>query len=274
MWVDFEDPRLSEVDVSAAIRTRNGEGIVVERAMYDEVPGQVFGAGHAGAGVNRGSTEWLFAEGATGAFFDLFLLLANPGQAPAVGDLLFLLPDGSVVTKPYAVPAQSRQTYLVDVLDPRLASTSASTIVRASNGVPVVAERAMWWSGRTGWYEAHVSAGATTTGTSWALAEGEAGGRDAASTYVLAANVGGTSDAVTFTLLFEDRPPLSKAFTVGPNTRFTMHVADHFPDAAGRRFGVEVTSGAAPLVVEGAVYSNAQGVFWAAGSNLLATKLR
>jgi glucose/arabinose dehydrogenase len=272
LWVDFEDPRLAAAEVSAAVRTRNGEGIVVERAMYGEAPGQGFAAGHAGAGVTSAAAEWFFAEGATGAFFDLFLLLANPGQASATGELRFLLPDGSVVVRPFAVPAMSRQTQHVDNLDPRLASTPVSTVVRSTNGVPIVAERAMWWSGLSGWHEAHVSAGATGAHTSWALAEGEAGGRDAASTYVLTANVGGTRDEVTCTVVFEDRPPLSKTFEVGANTRFTLDIASAFPEAVGRRFGVVVSSArGAPLVVEGAVYSDAQGVFWAAGSNLLAT---
>ena len=272
VWVNLEDPRLAAAEVSSSIRTRNGEGIVVERAMYRDAPGRPFGAGHDGAGVTAPSTDWFFAEGATGPFFDLFLLLANPGQAASVGELRFLLPDGSVVTRAFAVPGQSRQTHLVDLIDPRLASTAVSTVVRATNGVPLVAERAMWWPGdATTWHEAHASVGATRTATAWALAEGEAGGRDTASTYVLAANVGPVTSDVTFTLLFEDRPPRSTSFLVGANTRFTLNVADHFPEAAGRRFGVLVSSSGAALVVEGAMYSSAEGVFWAAGSNLLAT---
>ena len=50
-----------------------------------------------------------------------------------------------------------------------------------------------------------------------------------------------------------------------------------FPRRAGRRFGAVVESlGATPaqIVVERAMYSNAGGVIWAAGTNALATRLR
>ena len=48
--------------------------------MYRSVEGQVFAAGHASAGVTAAATSWFLAEGATGAFFDMFVLLANPND--------------------------------------------------------------------------------------------------------------------------------------------------------------------------------------------------
>ena len=65
-------------DVSAAIAAT--QPILVERAMYRSVDGQPFAAGHASAGVTAAATSWFLAEGATGAFFDLFVLLANPND--------------------------------------------------------------------------------------------------------------------------------------------------------------------------------------------------
>ena len=46
--------------------------------MYRNGAGQVFAIGHAAAAVAAPSASWFFGEGATGAFFDTFLLLANP----------------------------------------------------------------------------------------------------------------------------------------------------------------------------------------------------
>ena len=40
-----------------------------------------FRGGHDSAGVTEPPAHWFFAEGATGRFFDTFLLLANPGAA-------------------------------------------------------------------------------------------------------------------------------------------------------------------------------------------------
>lgn len=58
---------------------------------------------------------------------------------------------------------------------------------------------------------------------------------------------------------------------------FNVAVAAEFPEAAERRFGALVESrGASPaqLVVERAIYSDADQVRWAAGTNDLARRLR
>ncbi len=84
VWVDNEgitDPALAALastDVSAIIESTNGVPIIAERAMYLNQPGQDFGAGHESAGVNAPATQWFLAEGATGEYFDLFILIANP----------------------------------------------------------------------------------------------------------------------------------------------------------------------------------------------------
>jgi hypothetical protein len=52
--------------------------IIVERAMYLDRPGQPFAAGHESAAVTAPSTNWFLAEGATGSFFEMFVLIANP----------------------------------------------------------------------------------------------------------------------------------------------------------------------------------------------------
>ncbi len=59
-------PGLGATDVSASIVS--DVAILVERSMYMDTanPPQVFGAGHAGAGVTATNTRWFLAEGATG----------------------------------------------------------------------------------------------------------------------------------------------------------------------------------------------------------------
>ena len=66
---------------------------------------------------------------------------------------------------------------------------------------------------------------------------------------------------------------------MAPNSRFNIAPAadEFFPETRGRKFGMLVESiGAAPaqIVVERAMYSDANGVDWAAGTNALATKLQ
>ena len=53
-----------------------------ERAMYFGTPPDVlWKAGHESAGVTAPATEWFLAEGATGPYFETFILVANPGDA-------------------------------------------------------------------------------------------------------------------------------------------------------------------------------------------------
>ena len=69
-------PELASTDVSGVVTAT--QPIVVERAMYLNRPGQPFAAGHGSAGVTTPATSWFLAEGATGSFFELFVLIENP----------------------------------------------------------------------------------------------------------------------------------------------------------------------------------------------------
>jgi hypothetical protein len=268
---------LEATDVSAVIDSLNGIPVIVERAMYSSAAG-VFAAGHNSAGVTSLSTQWFFAEGATGSFFDLFLLFANPNASDAQVRAVYLLPNGTTVSKDYTVPANRRRTINVAFEDPKLADTAVSATLTSLNGVPFIAERAMWWPHGPAWHEAHNSAGSTVTGTKWAVADGEQGaGAEATQTYLLVANTSAAAAHLRVTVLLENGAPLIREYTVAGNSRFNVPVGSDFSLPAGTRFGAIVESlGATPaqIVVERAMYWNAGPVIWAAGSNLLASKLQ
>ena len=55
------------------------------------------------------STQWFLAEGATGTFFDLFILIANPSSDGDACRPDFLLTNGQVITqRPTRVAGNSR----------------------------------------------------------------------------------------------------------------------------------------------------------------------
>lgn len=276
IWVDLEDEALALTDVSAVITSTNGVPIIAERSMYLYVPDQPFGAGHNSAGVLEPSLEWFLAEGATGRFFDLFVLIANPGDQAAGITATYLLPDGRTIEKAYEVGPNSRRNIWVNYEDPRLADTAVSTTIRVTNGVPVIVERSMWWPGVGGWTEAHNAPGATATASRWAIAQGEEGGPRQTATYVLLANTSATDADVRVTLLFEDGTTAPKIFRVPGHSRLSVAVGMDFPIARERRFGALVEGlGDTPpqLVVECATYWNALEQWWAAGTDALATPL-
>ena len=65
-----------------------------------------------------------------------------------------------------------------------------------------------------------------------------------------------------------------KTYTVPPTSRFNIDVKTAVPELQNESFGarIEVTNGV-PIAVERSLYWNANGVFWAGGTNALATPL-
>jgi Tol biopolymer transport system component len=271
--VDGEGPDLEAVDVAAAITS--DLPIVVERAMYSTRPGQpAFAAGHGAAGVTAPALRWFLAEGATGNFFDLYVLVSNPNTTASTLKVTYLLPAGAPFEKTYSVGPQQRLTIYVQDEDPRLENTPVSVIVESTNNQPVVVERAMWFP-KGEWHEAHVSAGATTTGTRWALADGEItiGG----DTYILIANTSTTAGTATVTLLEEGGTPLPITVDLPPSSRVNVSVSAYLPvteENPRRRFGALIDSSGVEIVVERSIYATAGGIIWGAGTSALGTKLQ
>jgi hypothetical protein len=287
------EPGLENVEVSAIIRTPGGKPVIVERAMYMSAQGLLYAAGHESAGIRSPEQGWFFAEGATGNFFDLFILIGNPNATEAHITATFLFDDGTMCSMPGTVGAKSRYNIWVDVTEilgcPRsLADAAVSTTI--TSDIPVVAERTMWWPGPSAgnWTEAHNAAGATETGTKWGLADGEQGGARSNETYILIANTSSYAGTARVTLYFEDGATVSKDVPLNPNSRTNVAVGAPVPsggfgdDVTNKKFGAVIESlpvsgqsGPAEIVVERAMYSNGPGApFWSAGTDVLATKLQ
>jgi hypothetical protein len=268
IFVDEEDPRLQSTDVSAKITA--DQPIIAERSMYLASLGQPLGAAEAGAGVPAPQLKWFLAEGATGAFFDLYVLIANADTTDAAARLTFLLPDGSTFSKTYTIAPQSRRTLLIDAEDSRLRDTPVSIVAESTNGVPIIVERAMWWP-EGQWYEGHLATGATTTATRWALAEGEVTASQS-ETYILIANTSSRAGQATVTLLFESGDPIQFTVPLPANSRTNVPVSARLPaSAATFRFGALVESDGVELVVERSMYADVDGVTWASGTAALGT---
>ncbi|MGE3842763.1 MAG: hypothetical protein AB7I50_14395 [Vicinamibacterales bacterium] len=305
------EPGLEDVEVSAIIRTPAGKPVIVERSMYLSSGELFYGAGHESTGIRQPKTQWFFAEGATGSFFDLFILIGNPTDQAAHVTATYLFDDGTTCSTPVGnstqggfpvVGPKSRHNIWVDLEVipgcPRsLADAAVSTTI--TSDVPLVAERAMWWPGSTDmWAEAHNSAGAAETGVKWGFADGEQGFAHEAETYVLVANTSAHNGTARVTLHFEDGTSVQKDIELLANSRTNIPIgvvydgarsAEGLPERSGfgfgtdplnRRFGVIIESlplgeqAAVQIVVERSTYWNGPGAaFWAAGTNALATKL-
>jgi hypothetical protein len=280
--VDDVDAALAATDVSASMAA--AQPIIAERAMYVS-DATLFRGGHASAGIPTLAPAWFFAEGATGGFFDLFLLLANPGADPVTVAVDYLTDGGATHAKSYVVPGQSRRTVWVDDetfgADGKLLANVAVSM-RVTASAPIAAERAMWWQGGAAWYEGHASAGATGTATRWAFADGGIRFLPRVETFILIANPDTIDASVRVTILPEETAsaPLVDTITVPAGSRFTFDVQRRLTIPGDtrqeQRFGALVESlGATPaqIVVERANYWDVGGVPWEAGMGALAVPL-
>ena len=242
-----------------------------ERAMYFGTP--LFNGGHESAGASELSREWFLAEGATGSFFTTFVLISNPDPAPAHVTLTYLREGGGTVTRQKTVAAGARLTINVAEEDASLRATSVAT--RITSDVGIVVERAMYWPFDPGrWQEAHNAFGVTSTSRRWGLAEGRVGGSAGFQTFVLLANPDVAAATVTATFLRTTGAPVVKTFVVQPDARLTVTTGpgSMVPELANESFGVSLVADR-PIFVEHAVYSNANGVVFAAGGAATASEL-
>jgi hypothetical protein len=259
------------VNQSFGISINSSQPIIAERAMY--LPGpHLLEGGHESAGVNAPSTKWFLAEGATGSFFNCFVLLSNPNGSAANVTLTYLLPGGSTVQQPLVMPPNSRSTINVATVDPQLADTAVSTTITSDIGI--VAERAMYWPDISqGWIEAHNSFGVTETALRWGIADGRIGGPRGHQTYILLSNPNPVPAEVEVTFV-KSAAVVTRTYTLSPTSRVNIWANGDVPELGEGTFGADIrVVNYQPIAVEKALYWDAEGVTWAAGTNVIATRL-
>jgi uncharacterized protein len=266
------------VNRSFAIIVDAPQPVVAERAMYfGTTATRPWSGGGATAGATTPSSSWYFAEGATGTFFDTFILLMNPDEEnDANVTLRYLLDSGEAIDVPKTIPARGRITVNIEAeSDTRLHAASMST--RITSDRPIVAERSVYWptdEGAQPWGESHISQGVTAAASRWALAEGRTGGPLNFHTYVLLGNPGTQSAEVTVEFLPTTGTPIAKTYVVPALSRYTIDVTSEAPEIQDLSFITLITTPAdRPIVVERSLYWDGAGLTWSGGSNAVGTRL-
>jgi subtilisin-like proprotein convertase family protein len=190
--------------------------------------------------------RYYLAEGATGAFFDEDLMIANPNTAEVTATVTFFKEGGTTVTETRVLPAQSGITLRVDSL-PGLEAAAASVEVTSESGMPLAVERTQFWDATA--YGGHTESAVSAPATRWFFAEGAQGYFD---TYVLIANPQATPVDVTLTFLREGAGPVTATVPIAPFARATFP-AGTLPDLANTSFGV-IVDATQPVVAERAMY--------------------
>jgi len=210
--------------------------VIAERAMYFN--GKK--AGHDSVGVNAPSDQWYLAEGYTGGNFDEWVLIQNPGDAPATVGVQFQTQEMGVVDRLYGIDPHSRFTIHVDDILP---DAQVSTYVDSSQ--PVVVERAQYLNDmRSG----TCSIGAASPSYTWYFAEGYTS--EGFEEWLLVQNPQDTPALVDLTFMQLDGTNSGLQFTVAPRSRYTVPVDQYLSDA---QVSAKFTSNV-PVVAERAMY--------------------
>ncbi len=78
--------------------------------------------------------------------FETYLILVNPGVAPAEVEVTFLRANGSPLVRTHVLPPSGRETIKLNTWVPELLVESFGMVLRSTNAVPFVAERSMYWT--------------------------------------------------------------------------------------------------------------------------------
>jgi hypothetical protein len=232
----------------------------------------IWSGGHASAGVVLPSSQWYFAEGATGPYFTTYLVLANPQPAAANVTVTYVPSTGAPITRTHWIGAEQRLSIDVRQEDPALATAAFGIHVVGQS--PIFAERSTYWP-RADWTEGHSGAGVVAPARSWGLADGRVGGPTAAQTYVVLANFESVPADVTITWIRDDNTTLTKTFTVPAMTRRNVWVGgpgSDVPELADESFSAIIRS-TVSIVVERSMYWNVGDRIWGAGVNVSAVRL-
>lgn len=248
--------------------------VAAERPMYFDYNGLT--GGSCVMGVPAPATDWYFAEGTCRPNFDPYLTLLNPGSATANVDIDYVLGDTTTQKQPVQVPGHTRVTVKVNLFLGADNDTAHdfSAHVASTNGVPIVAERPMYFSyvnpsGRvvTG---GSCVLGATAPATQWYFAEGSTRKSVSIITgvgiqssdvteytpYLSLQNPGATDAAITLTYMLGDQTQKTQGWTIPAHSRLTVPVADFLgtENDVSHDFSVRVDSTGAPIVAERPMY--------------------
>lgn len=194
-------------------------------------------------GIAAGVYQYLVDPGR----FDQFILLQNPDPDTAAElEVHYMRGDGVEEIYPELVPPGSRRTIHVDKY---VYNKDVSTLVRSTNGVPVVAERALYFSFERG-AGGHGAHGITSPARRWYLAEGSTDW--GFSTYVLVQNPAPVDNRVTMRFMRDDGQNVEQSFALEPHSRFTLDCSV-IEGLEKEDFSVELVS-EGPVVVERAMY--------------------
>ena len=190
----------------------------------------------------KGFHARFLAEGASNAFFQTQVGIANPGTTAATVVTRFLGDNGRTWSGGFSIPARQSRSVSAN----GLFASSFSTVIESDQ--PLVADRVMTWGGG---YGSHSETATAAPSPTWFLAEGATHGNF--QLFYLLQNPAATAAHVEVTYL---RPtpaaPITVSYTVAAESRLTIAV-DAVAGLAATDVSARIVSDV-PILVERAMY--------------------
>jgi hypothetical protein len=197
------------------------------------------------------AAKWMLAEGSTWPGYDEWVLVQNPNDTAARVSVTFLTPKGKVSGPSLTVGKESRTTVHVNEYVP---DRDVSTVVASTNGVPVCAERAMYFNAPDGKWGSHDCIASRGTSQKWYLAEGATWPGYDEWVLVMNPNSSAVKAGVTFQTPQGEVP--GPTLDLPALTRSSVHVNDFVPNQDVSTVVKSLTSGEG-VVAERSMYMTA-----------------
>jgi subtilisin family serine protease len=228
-----------------ATRVTSDQPIVVERAMYfDNDQG-----GHDTLATADPAKTWYLAAGSSRTGFDTWVLVENPGPAPATVKVSFVTDAGVVISQPLFVLPHARTSLYTNPLIP-----NATFGMRVDSDQPIVVERAVYFDGGRAGFD---STAIANPSIEWFLPEGSTSGSFEEQLNVLNPQNQAINVQIDYRPEQGDPPPPQR-FSVPPTSRLTLDVN---PSVQDTNVALRVIADR-PIVVERVSYfarANGQG---------------
>lgn len=227
----------------ASIKVKADRPVIPERAMYRHNRRE----GHDSVGTTRPAKNYYLAEGTTGYGFTTFVLIQNPGATEAKVTVTYMTNSGPVERNTETMQPHSRKTINVNSELP-----GEDLSIRVQGDQPIIAERAMYWSGTAG-EACHDSIGMPEAHTTFLLPDGETYNGHETWTLVQNPNPVDVKVDITYMTVGGTGNKTLKDQVIPSNSRRTFFMADTMGESRAAILVTCRTSGR-KIMVERAMY--------------------
>jgi len=198
----------------AGAKISSTQPVVAQRTMYGG------GGIETNLGASSLSTSFYFAEGWTGAGFEEWINIINPGEVAADCTVQYDFSSQPPIIRNYQVAKGSRLKIYVN----GDAGSGLDVAVKLDSPQAVYAERTMRFNNKGAWTGMHIAPGATSTSTDWFFPPVSTGSGFEA--WLATWNPGDSSASVSVNFLLEGAAPVTYNYVVQERSRLTISVND------------------------------------------------